>query len=129
MAKNCWYKKDKGAVKGKDDEGENLACQDTNDFDDMVLITTVVYEHVNSKAWFLGTGCSSHMIGRKVWLANFYESKKIKVMLVDNSSLQAEVTGNIVIQRINGEKAMIKDVLYMSCPNLTLAIHSSKVYA
>ena len=38
------------------------------------------------------------MTGRKEWLADFDESKKSKVKLADNSSLQAEGTGNIVFQ-------------------------------
>ncbi|KAI5425630.1 hypothetical protein KIW84_031446 [Lathyrus oleraceus] len=53
------------------------------------------------------------MTSQKVWLAYFDESKKIMVKLGDNSSLQAEGTGNIVIQRRNGAKAMIKDVHYV----------------
>lgn len=53
------------------------------------------------------------MIGRREWLANFKESKKSKIKIVDNSSLQAEGTCDIFIQRSNGVKAMIKDVLYV----------------
>src|ERR1051325_8208098 len=49
----------------------------------------------------------------KDWLADYDESKKSKVKLADNSSLQAEGTGNIVFQMSNGGKAMIKDVLYV----------------
>ena len=56
---------------------------------------------------------ANHMTGRKEWLADFDESKKSKVKLADNSSLQVEGTGNIVFQMSNGGKAMIKDVLYV----------------
>ncbi|XP_058783101.1 uncharacterized protein LOC131657754 [Vicia villosa] len=68
---------------------------------------------VESKIWFLDSGCSNHMIGQKVWLRYFNESKMSKVKLVDNSSLQAESTGNIVFYMSNGGKLMIKDVLYV----------------
>ncbi|KAI5415903.1 hypothetical protein KIW84_041077 [Lathyrus oleraceus] len=53
------------------------------------------------------------MTGQKVLLADFNLSKKSKVKLIDNSSLQAEGTSDIVIQRSNGGKDMIKDVLYV----------------
>ena len=46
-------------------------------------------------------------------MADFDESKKSKVKLADNSSLQAEGTGNIVFQMSNGGKDMIKDALYV----------------
>ncbi|XP_050896860.1 uncharacterized protein LOC127103657 [Lathyrus oleraceus] len=50
----------------------------------------VADEHIDSKIWFLDTGCSNHMTDRRVWLANFDELKKRKVRLADNSYLQAE---------------------------------------
>jgi hypothetical protein len=37
------------------------------------------------------------MTGQKVWLVDFDDSKKSKAKLADNSSLQAEGTGNIII--------------------------------
>lgn len=42
MAKNYWYKKGKN-------EGENLARQDLDDYEDMVVMTAVIDEHVNTK--------------------------------------------------------------------------------
>lgn len=73
--------------------------------------------------WFLDSGCSNHMAEQKMWLADFELSKKSKVKLADNSSLQAECTNDIVIQRRNGGKTMIKDVLYvpgMKCNQLSV---------
>lgn len=48
-----------------------------------------------------------------MWLTDFDSSEKSKVKLVGNSSLQAKGTDDIVIQRSNGRKIMIKDVLYV----------------
>ncbi|XP_050909407.1 uncharacterized protein LOC127123207 [Lathyrus oleraceus] len=73
----------------------------------------VTNEHVDFKIGFLNTGCSNHMTSRREWLEDFEESKKSKIKLADNSSLQAEGTCDIVIQRSNGGKTMIKDVLYV----------------
>lgn len=91
----------------------NLARQDSYDYDDMVVMVAVVDDHVESKIWFIDSGCSNHIICRKAWLVDFEESKKINVKLVDNSLLQAKGIGNIVIQRSNDVKALIKDVLYV----------------
>lgn len=70
-------------------------------------------EHVDTKIRILDTGCSNHMTGQKVWLSYFDESKKSKVKLANNSLLQAEGIGDIVIQRNNNAKYMIKDILYV----------------
>src|ERR1044072_5606708 len=89
----------------------------------MVVTTVVADNHVESKIWFLDSDCSNHMTGRKEWLADYDESKKSKVKLADNRSLQAEGTGNIVFQMSNGGKPMIKDVLYgpgMKCNLLSV---------
>ena len=87
MAKNCWYRKDKGST--SKDEGENLARQDSDDSEGgMVVMAVVADNHVESKIWFLDSGCSNHMTGRKEWLADFDESKKSKVKLADNSCKQ-----------------------------------------
>src|ERR1051325_6099960 len=89
----------------------------------MVVMAAISDNHVESKIWFLDSGCSNHMTGRKEWLEDYDESKKSKVKLVDNSSLQAEGTSNIVFQMSNGGKTMIKDVLYvpgMQCYLLTV---------
>ena len=113
LDKHCWYIKDNGSKKRKD-EGANLACKDSDDCEGgMVVMAAVADNHVEFKIWFLDSGCSNHMTGRKEWLADFDESKKSKVKLADNSSLQAEGTGNIVFQRSNGAEALIKDVFYV----------------
>ncbi|XP_058762537.1 uncharacterized protein LOC131635917 [Vicia villosa] len=113
MSKHCWYKKVNGSPKGKD-KGAKLVRQDSDDSEGgMVVMDAVADNHVESKMWFLDSGCSNHMTGQKVWLVDFDESKKSKVKLADNSSLQAKGIGNIVFQMSNGAKAMIKDVLYV----------------
>lgn len=47
LSKNCWSRKDKGATKGKDD-GANIARQDSNDSEDLVFMTAIVDEHIDS---------------------------------------------------------------------------------
>ncbi|XP_058727027.1 uncharacterized protein LOC131598445 [Vicia villosa] len=113
MSKHCWYRKNNGSTKGKN-EGANLARQDSDDSEGgMVVMAAVADNHVESKMWFLDSGCSNHMTDHKAWLVDFDESKKSKVKLADNNSLQVEGTSNIVLQLSNGEKTMIKDVFYV----------------
>ncbi|XP_050896104.1 uncharacterized protein LOC127102817 [Lathyrus oleraceus] len=102
-----------GSLEARKEEGANRALQDSNDYEDMVVMVIVGDDHVESKIWFLDSGCSNHMTFQKVWLADFDSSNKSKVKLADNSSLQAEGTGDIVFQRSDEGKAMIKDVLYV----------------
>ncbi|XP_050914627.1 uncharacterized protein LOC127129501 [Lathyrus oleraceus] len=77
-------------------------------YEDMIVMVAVAGDHVESKIWFLDSGCSNHMTSQKVWLEDFDSSKKSKVKLADNSSFQVEGTGDIVFQRSNLGKAMIK---------------------
>lgn len=49
LAKNYEYKKGVEATKDKDDEGENLAHEDSHDSETMVLMATISDEHVDSK--------------------------------------------------------------------------------
>ena len=48
VVKNCWYIKDKRDTKGKE-EGANLARQDSDDYEDMVVMTRITNDHVDSK--------------------------------------------------------------------------------
>lgn len=70
---------------------------DSDDFDDMMVMDGVEDDHVESKTWFLDSDCSNCMTGQKVWLVDLDKSKKSKVKLANNTSLQDEGTGNIVI--------------------------------
>ena len=78
-----------------------------------MVMVVVADNHVESNIWFLDSSCSNHVTGRMEWFEDFDDSKKSKVKLADNSSLQVEGTGNIAYQMSNGVKAMIKDVFYV----------------
>lgn len=89
----------------------------------MVLMDVVTNEHVDCKIWFLDPSFSNHTTGQKALLVDWGESKKRKVKHADNILLQAKGTSNIVIQKMNIQKAMIKDVLYvprMKCNTLSV---------
>lgn len=96
LDKNFWYNKEKGETNGKE-EGVNLAHQDSDDYEDMVVMAAIADDHVDSKIWFLDSGFSNHMNGQKLWLEYFDSLKKRNVKLADNSLLQAEGIVDIVI--------------------------------
>lgn len=88
---NSWYMKgNKGSPKEKNVEGAKFSHENLDYSETMVLMAAFPDQHVDSKIWFLDTGYSNHMTGRRVWLADFDESKKSNARFVDNSSLQAE---------------------------------------
>ncbi|XP_050920350.1 uncharacterized protein LOC127137984 [Lathyrus oleraceus] len=55
LAKNCWYNKVKGVTKGKE-EGANLAHQDSDEYEDMMVMDIVADDYVDSNIWFLDSG-------------------------------------------------------------------------
>ena len=66
-----------------------------------------------SEIWYLDSGCSNHMTSHREWLIHFDKSRKSQIRFADNRIIQAEGTGDILIRRKDGNKAMIKDVLYV----------------
>ena len=76
-------------------------------------MATVSEDYSYSETWFLDTGSSNHMTGHKAWLIKFDGTKRSKIRLADNRSLQAEGEVNMVIRRNNGSSTIIKDVLYV----------------
>ena len=63
--------------------------------------------------WYLDTGASSHMTGKKVFFDNIDESKKGKVRFGDGSSIPYEGKGDISVTLKTGEVLTILNVLYL----------------
>ena len=53
------------------------------------------------------------MTGHKEWLVNFDMKKRSKIKLADNIVIEAEGTGDVLIQRKDGGQALITEVLYV----------------
>jgi len=112
FAKDCWFNKGKGVAKDNEDDEAKMAQEDS-DGEPLVLMATISEDCSDSETWFLDTGCSNHMTGHKAWLIKFDDTRRSKIRLADNRSLQAEEAGNMVIRRSNGSSAIIEDVLYV----------------
>jgi hypothetical protein len=113
-ASECWFNKDR---KGKNKEQEaNVAQEDSHyDVDTVMLMANTSDKESEpvSDTWYLDTGCSNHMTGKKEWLGEFDDSKKTSVRLADCRSMKAEGMGNVTIQGSDGKRAVIEEVLYV----------------
>ena len=63
--------------------------------------------------WYLDTGASSHMTGKKAFFDNIDENKKGKVKFGDGSSIPYEGKGDISVTLKTGEVLTIPSVLYL----------------
>lgn len=71
-------------------------------------------------AWYLDTGCSNHMTGRKDWLVDLDLSKKGKVRFADDNTIRTEGMGTMQIQKKDGGISCIYEVLYVPIMNNNL---------
>ena len=67
----------------------------------------------NDCMWYLDTGASSHMIGKKAFFHNIDENMKGRVKFGDGSTIPHEGKGNIYVTLTNGEILLIHNVLYL----------------
>src|SRR4051812_42084549 len=63
--------------------------------------------------WYLDSGCSTHMTGRRDWFVQINQVVKNKVKFAEDSTLMAEGVGDVLIEKKDGGHSMIKDVLYI----------------
>ena len=77
------------------------------------MIATKDSDKATNTEWYLDTGCSNHMTGRKDWLVDLDESVKKNVRFADNSTVKAEGLGRVLIQRKDGKRSSINEVLYV----------------
>ncbi|GMP96106.1 hypothetical protein CsSME_00044899 [Camellia sinensis var. sinensis] len=79
----------------------------------MLLMAYVDMNKENEEAlWFLDSGCSNHMCGKKEYFSDFDESFKDYVKLGNNSSMVVMGKGNVRLQ-VNGKAQIITRVFYV----------------
>nr|KYP66212.1 hypothetical protein KK1_012498 [Cajanus cajan] len=71
------------------DEAQITHEEDNDSKQVLLMATTVQAEGLEDNSWYLDTGCSTHMTGRKDWFASLDESIKSKVKFVDARVLKA----------------------------------------
>ncbi|GAU40455.1 hypothetical protein TSUD_141350 [Trifolium subterraneum] len=98
-------------MKESQSEDAKLVKQEDNE----VLLMVILKEEneVDSDHWYLDTGCSTHMTGRKDWFVKINPTTKNKVKFVDYSTLAVEGIVDVSIKRKDGGHALISYVLYI----------------
>ena len=81
--------------------------------EEMLLMACIDMNKVNGEdMWFLDSGCSNHMCGKKEYFSDFDESFRVSVKLGNNSSMVVMGKGNVRLQ-INGRAQIITGVFYV----------------
>lgn len=109
FADECWFNQDKKVSRG---DKAKMARDDDEDVQTVLMVTTKEEESARD-CWYLDTGCSTHMSGRKDWFVNLDESVHNKVKFADDSTLSAARLGRVLIKRKDGSPSFISDVLYV----------------
>jgi len=93
-----------------------FAQNEGSDSEEVLLMATVKEEEERSDEWYLDTGCSNHMTGKKSWFSELDDPVNRKIRFADNSIVCAAGIGKVLIHRKDGKKSCITDVLYV--PNM-----------
>jgi len=64
-------------------------------------------------SWYLDSGCSTHMTGRRDWFIKIDDSSLGKIRFADDSSLNSEGIGRVVLWDSGGREIVIDGVLYV----------------
>jgi len=76
--------------------------------------TALAIEEDESDIWFVDSGASSHMTGKKQWFRNFRESNTgVKVYLGDNRGYEIKGHGDVLVTLLDGKIKNISDVWYV----------------
>ncbi|XP_019417690.1 PREDICTED: uncharacterized protein LOC109328579 [Lupinus angustifolius] len=105
--------KSKKIFSSKDEETRLAQNEGSDDDDEYLLMATVKNNDESGDFWYLDTGCSNHMTDKKNWFTTLDELAKSKIKFDDHSVVTAEGIGKAMIQRRDGKKTYISNVLYV----------------
>ncbi|KAF2308357.1 hypothetical protein GH714_000231 [Hevea brasiliensis] len=92
-------------------KGERAYCiKDEGDEESTLLLTCNAGEEKDQEAWFLDSGASNHMTGKKNLFVTLDESVKSSISFGDNTKVAIKGKGDILIQTKNGAHQFISQV-------------------
>ncbi|GKV49915.1 hypothetical protein SLEP1_g56638 [Rubroshorea leprosula] len=97
----------------ENDQKAHYVQEEDDSEDHALLMVTSTIEASNYHTWFLDTGCTNHMCGKKEFFVDLDESYRSKVKFADESTLPVMGKGRILIKLKNGDHNYISDVFYV----------------
>jgi len=110
FAKECW---NRDGAKNKPKNCAHLAQDETSYSEAVMLMARISCEDVANTAWYLDSGCSTHMTRKKEWFVKMEEAANGRIKFADNRSLVAEGSSRVVLQGNDGREVVIEEVLYV----------------
>lgn len=105
---DCWSKKT-----NSNQAETTLMHEQSNNDQGLLFLTLNVQESSTEEIWYLDSGCSNHMTGRKDIFISLDESHQNVVKTGDNKMLEVKGKGDILVKTKMGAKK-ITDVYYVS---------------
>ena len=112
---DCFKKKKSQSGKGSD-KSNNFNNKNKNKKFGYVA-THYTKSHSNSSDWIIDSGCTNHMCFERAKFENFHKYRKDAVVIGDNSILEVQGIGSVLIQRM-----ILENIL--DVPKLTMNLLS-----
>ncbi|KAK2991588.1 hypothetical protein RJ640_000959 [Escallonia rubra] len=97
----------------KMEERNNFAPVEEKNMEDAIFLTYRGNEECKKNVWYLDTGASNHMCGRKELFTDLDETIKGEVTFGDSSKIPVKGNGKLMITLKNGDRKFISDVYYV----------------
>ncbi|KAK2980917.1 hypothetical protein RJ640_001701 [Escallonia rubra] len=97
----------------KMEERNNFAPAEEKNMEDAIFLTYRGNEKCKKNVWYLDTGASNHMCGRKELFTDLDETIKGEVTFGDSSKIPMKGKGKLMITLKNGDRKFISDVYYV----------------
>ena len=78
-----------------------------------MFIVACQTKHEPGDVWYIDSGASRHMTGKKEWFRNLKEASSDSVKLGDDIALQVKGIGEVPMIMPDGKKTFIGDVLFI----------------
>ncbi|CAL1407138.1 unnamed protein product [Linum trigynum] len=111
--RDCWFQ-------NKQEDGESSGTK--NEESNMVALSCLYGEQKSQLPWMVDSGCSNHMTGDLESFTDIDDKYRSQVKLGDGKKLKVQGKGTLVVCTEEGNKTLIRDVLYV--PELTLNLLS-----
>jgi len=111
-ARDCWDG-DGAKNRPKKNARVHLAEEENSDEEVVMLMAETEAKLDGENLWYLNSGCSTHMTGKKDWFVQIRDVSQENIRFANDSSLTAKGTGRVVLRNSGGKDVIIENVLYV----------------